>query len=120
MANMTDLDRIVEFYCIAMEVFQICRTQYDLAVHDIKYENLVEDFTEETAALLKFLNLNWETEIKNYNDTALKRGLINTPSYSQVVQPIYKDASYRWVNYRKYLEQYLDQVEPWVSKFGYN
>ena len=120
MANMVDLDRIVEFYCISMEAFQICRTQYDLAVHEIKYENLVEDFMEETAALLKFLNLNWETEIKNYKDTALKRGLINTPSYSQVVQPIYKDASYRWANYRKYLEQYLDQVEPWVSKFGYN
>lgn len=120
MANMVHLDRIVEFYCIAMEIFQISQARYNLNVHEIKYENLVEDFTKETEALLKFLNLNWETEIKNYRNTALKRGRINTPSYSQVVQPIYKDASYRWINYQKFLKQYLDQVEPWISKFGYN
>ena len=92
-------------------------TRYELNVHEIKYENVVEDFTKETEALLKFLNLKWEAEIKNYRNTALKRGRINTPSYSQVVQPIYKDASYRWTNYQKFLKPYLDQVEPWISKF---
>ena len=89
-------------------------------MHEIKYENLVENFMKETSSLLKFLNLNWESEIENYRNTALKRGRINTPSYTQVVQPIYKDASYRWINYRKYLKQYLDQVQPWISKYGYS
>ena len=58
--------------------------------------------------------------MEKYQDTAIKRGRINTPSYSQVVQPIYKDAQYRWLNYQKYLEQYFDKVEPWISEFRYN
>ena len=57
--------------------------------------------------------------MENYQDTALNRGQINTPSYSQVVQPIYKDAQYRWLNYRKYLEQYLEKVKPWILEFEY-
>jgi hypothetical protein len=57
--------------------------------------------------------------MKNYKDTAIKRGKINTPSYSQVVQPIYKNAKYRWVKYEKYLNKYLEQVTPWITEFGY-
>ena len=120
MANMVDIDRIVDFYCIAMEIFKICRTNYNLKVHEIRYEDLINNFQSESEAVLKFLNLKWEPEMENYQYTAIKRGRINTPSYSQVVQPIYKDAQYRWLNYREYLEQYLTQVQPWISVFGYD
>jgi hypothetical protein len=41
MANMVELDRIVEFYCVAMETFKICRAKYNLNVHQIKYEDLL-------------------------------------------------------------------------------
>ena len=119
LANMVNLKRTVEFYCVAMELFDIFRTQYGLPVHEIKYENLIEDLPGETSTLLNYLDLNWEKQLEDYRVTALKRGRINTPSYSQVTQPIYKDAKYRWLHYRKYLEKYLGQVEPWISKFGY-
>ena len=120
MANMVDLDRIVDFYCIAMETFKICRVNYNLNVYEIRYEDLIKNFQKESEACVQFLNLQWEPEMVNYQDTALKRGRINTPSYSQVVQPIYKDSQYRWLNYQKYLKQYLDQVKPWISEFGYD
>ena len=120
MANMVELDRTVEFYCCAMETFKICRAKYNLSVHQIKYEDLLEDLSGETSALLKFLNLDWEDQMENYQDTALKRGRINTPSYSQVVQPIYKDAKYRWLNYEKHLTKYITQVEPWINEFDYS
>ena len=120
MANMLDLDRIVDFYCIAMETFKICRTKYNVNVHEIRYEDLINNFQKEAQDVVHFLNLQWESEMKNYKDVALNGELIRTPSYSQVVQPIYKDAQYRWRNYQKYLEQYLDQVKPWVSEFGYD
>jgi tetratricopeptide (TPR) repeat protein len=120
MANMVDLDRIVEFYCVAMETFKICRTKYNLSVHEIRYEDLLENLSGETSTLLKFLDLDWEAQMENYQETALKRGRINTPSYSQVVQPIYKDAKYRWLNYEKHLRQYIKQVEPWINEFDYS
>ena len=120
MANMVDIERVVEFYCISMEIFKICRTEYNLNVHEIRYEDLVNKFQNKTKGILHFLNLEWQPEIKNYQITALKRGRINTPSYSQVVQPIYKDAKFRWRNYEKYLDQYLDILNPWISEFGYD
>ena len=120
MANMVDLDRIVEFYCVAMESFKICRSKYNLSVHEIRYEDLLENLSVETTAVLKFLDLDWEAQMKNYQEIGLKRGRINTPSYNQVVQPIYKDAKYRWLNYEKQLRQYILQVEPWIDEFGYN
>ena len=85
----------------------------------IKYEDLLENLTQETTALLEFLELEWEPQMKNYQKTAVKRGKINTPSYSQVVQPIYKTAKYRWLKYEEYLNPYLEQVRPWIREFGY-
>ena len=120
MANMVDLDRIVDLYCVAMETFKICRYEYNLNVHTIRYEDLLEDLKGESSALLTFLDLTWETKMEDYRATALKRGRINTPSYSQVSQPIYKEAKYRWVNYKEYLDKYSDQIEPWIQEFGYS
>jgi tetratricopeptide (TPR) repeat protein len=119
MANMTDLDRIVEFYCVAMETFKISRAKFKLDVYELKYENLLENLSSETSSLLSFLNLTWEQEMENYRDTANKRERINTPSYSQVIQPIYKDAKYRWLNYRKFLNAYMTKFKPWIQEFGY-
>ena len=120
MANMVDLNRIVEFYCVAMEIFQICRSNYNLSVHEIRYEDLIDNLSEETSLLLNFLDLEWQSGMENFQDTALKRGRIKTPSYSQVIQPLYKDSKYRWLNYEKYLFQYLDQINPWIKQFAYN
>ena len=119
MAVMTDLDQTVDLYCLGMETFKKSWTDYNLSVHLIRYEDLLENLAEETTALLRFLDLDWEPQMKNYKDTAIKRGKINTPSYSQVVQPIYKNAKYRWVKYEKYLNKYLEQVTPWITEFGY-
>jgi len=57
--------------------------------------------------------------MKEYRSTALNRGRINTPSYFQVAQPIYKDAKYRWINYKNYFDKYLDVIAPWIHEFGY-
>jgi tetratricopeptide (TPR) repeat protein len=119
MANMVELDRIVEFYCEAMNVLELSEKRYPLNVHRIRYEDIVLDMKLEVSNLLMFLELNWENELKDYQETALKRGIINTPSYSQVIEPIYKTASYRWEKYRKPLEKYFIKIEKWTTKFGY-
>ena len=119
MVNMVDLDRIVDLYCIALETLKSSQTRYGLEIHRVKYENLVIDLQTETTPLLEFLGLDWEAQLENYRDTAFKRDRVNTPSYSQIVQPLYKDASYRWKNYKKHLEKYFDKIEPWADELGY-
>ena len=119
MANMINLDRIVAFYCVVMKTWATAQERYDLDFHMIRYEDLVTDMPTQVNTLLQFLGLEWEDNLTNYQKTARERGKINTPSYSQVVQPLYKDASYRWKNYRKYFEPYQDQIQPWIERFGY-
>ena len=119
MANMVELDRIVDFYTAAMTVLELSEKRYQLTIHRIRYEDLVLDMKTEVSNLLNFLGLEWENELENYQQTALERGIINTPSYSQVIEPIYKTASYRWEKYHESLEKYFIKIEKWTTKFGY-
>ena len=48
-----------------------------------------------------FLQLEWSNEINNFNKTAKNRGLIATPSYDQVNEPLYNSSINRWKNYEK-------------------
>lgn len=120
MANMVDLERLVDFYCVAMDIFKLCRAKYSLSIYEIRYEDILEDLKGELHELLKFLDVDWEAEMENYQKTALKRESVSTPSYSQVVQPIYKSSRYRWLNYEKQLSQFVAQIEPWRREFRYS
>ena len=119
MANMVELSRIVDFYAAAMTVLELSEKRYQLTIHRIRYEDLVLDMKTEVSNLLNFLELDWENELENYQQTALNRGIISTPSYSQVIQPLYKTASNRWVKYQESLKKYFIKIEKWTTKFGY-
>ena len=69
--------------------------------------------------ILEFLGLEYDKNVKNYRKTALKRAKINTPSSSQVVQPLYKTSINKWKNYEKYCEDCHQYLEKWVSYFDY-
>ena len=77
-----------------MEILKLCQKRYALNIHRIRYEDLVLDFRGEVSNTLAFLDLKWEEQLRNYQKTAFAREIINTPSYSQVVKPIYNTASY--------------------------
>jgi len=119
MANMVDLERIVDFYCTTMEIFKLSQERYSLDVHRIHYEKLVLDFEGNVSNLLTFLNLKWEKELIDYQKTALARDRIYTPSYSQVVKPMYNTASFRWKYYEEYLEPFKSQLAPWIQEYDY-
>jgi hypothetical protein len=120
MANMVSLDQITQFYCIAMQQLTLCEKRYSLSLHTIRYEDLITSFQTTTNSILEYLELEWEPKLADYGSTAKARAIINTPSYSQVVQPLYKTALYRWKNYRSFLEDYYSNVQPWIKRFGYN
>jgi len=120
MANMLDLGRITDLYCEGMRIFELCEARYALPVHKVRYEDLIGDFQTQVTDLLVFLGLEWESAIENYRTATALRHDIYTPSYSQVVQPLYDSAKMRWKKYRKQLEPHFEKIQPWVDKFGYN
>ena len=120
MAIMVDLERIADFYCTAMKILKSSQERYSLDIHRIRYEELVLDFEGNISNLLTFLNLKWEKKLINYQNTALARGRINTPSYSDVAKPIYNTSSNRWKYYEEYLEPYKSRLAPWIQEYGYS
>ena len=44
MANLVDLDRLVDLHCAAMKIFNLSQKRYGINVHRIRYEDLIEDF----------------------------------------------------------------------------
>ena len=119
MATLVNLDHIVDYYCTSMEFFTLSKNRYHLDVHNVRYEDLVKNFKGEVSGIIKFLNLDWEEALLEYQSTALSQEKISTPSYSQVIKPIYKTASYRWRNYRKHLLGFEKRLSPWINEYGY-
>ena len=106
MANFCDLKQAVDFYCTTMEFYELCKKRYNLTIQKIHYEELVNDFEKQVINILSFLKLEWQNNIRNFQKTASKRTIIKTPSYFQVIKPIYKTSTYRWKNYEQYLNKY--------------
>lgn len=120
MVHMTTLERTIEFYMLNMDLWNKYREAMpDLNYHIIRYEDLVVDFNTEIAKMLDFLELEWDDSVLQYNKNATSKPRTNTPSYSQVIQPIYKTSTYRWEHYRKYFEPYLERLTPYIEDLGY-
>ena len=54
-----------------------------------------------------------------YIITAKNRSRIATPSYDQVIQPIYNHALNRYKNYKKETAKIYSILKPWINKFNY-
>lgn len=118
MANYEDLDKAAFFYDEVFSLFNIYKNTLKLDYHSIKYENLVNEFNDEIKNLLSFLNLDYEDSLKNFHITAKKRDKINTPSYNQVTQPIYRNSLERYKNFNQ-TESIKPIISKWIKQFSY-
>ena len=119
MANFLDLGDAARLYDLVLGFWTRCRALLPLDVHVLRYEALVADKEAEMRALIAFLGLDWDERVLDNQGSAVKRGLIATPSYAQVAQPIYKRASGRWRRYREQLAPVLPILIPWAERLGY-
>ena len=120
MANFTTLDRSVEYYDKVMNGWTTYNENLNVDHTISKYEDLLDNFDESVLKLLNYLNLPWDDGVRDYRNTAITRKLINTPSSSQVVQPLYKSSVGRWKNYQKYFAKHMEKLNPWINYFGYS
>jgi tetratricopeptide (TPR) repeat protein len=118
MTHFLSLDGVADFYDLVMRVGIRSLECFPARVHLIRYEDLIVDMEAEVRRLVAFLNLSWEPELMHYDRTA-RSHRINTPSYHQVVQPIYTSARGRWRNYAQHLESIMPRLHPFVEYFGY-
>ena len=88
-------------------------------MHIIKYEDIILNFDNEIKKMLIFLGVEWNKELRNFYKTASKRGMISTPSYNQVSQPLYTKSIGRWKNYQDQFQDISPILDKWIQKFSY-
>lgn len=120
MSNFLDLEDSAALYDRVMTLWSVYRKRLPLPVHEVRYENLVGDLAGTARPVIDFLGLEWDDRLANYRETAMARGRINTPSYAQVTEKLYTQASGRWERYREEMASVLPVLEPWAKALGYS
>ena len=120
MANFFTLDDATHLYAEVMGLWRTCAEVFPIDYHIVRYEDVVAEFEGEIGRLLHFLGLGWDDAVLEFSKRAMARGVIGTPSYHQVSQPIYRSATGRWLRYEKYLRPFKGRLEPFIAHFGYS
>jgi len=119
MVQFTTLKSSAEFYADVMALWRCYTAVLPLKVTTVRYEDLVADFDGETRRLLDFLGVGWDDAVAGYGERAKSRA-IATPSYHQVVQPIYNRSVGRWHNYRAAFTDVLPTLQPFIDAWEYH
>ena len=118
MVNFLQWKDTLNFYDQVLDLFEFYDKELELNYFLIKYENIVNSFEKYIKELISYLNLEYEKNLENFYITAQKRNKISTPSYDQVIQPLYTKSIGRWKNYSKYLNSQTE-LKKWVAKYNY-
>ena len=118
MVNFLDWNHTISFYNKVFDLFEFYEKELELICHKIKYEDVVYKFKDQIVSLLNFLELKYEDEMENFNITAQKRNKISTPSYNQVINPLYQTSIGRWKNYLE-LKNPEKELTKWIKTFNY-
>lgn len=120
MAHFLDIGDAAKFYDGVFGLWAHYEGAVRPEAHSIRYEDVVADFRPTIGKLLEFIGAGWDEAVMEYDSHARGKGIINTPSYSQVTQKIYTRASGRWLRYREQMKPVLGILEPHARKFGYS
>ena len=118
MVNFENIQTTAYFYNECFELLFKYFNYYEIKYHTVKYENVITNFKYEISNLLKFLNLNYQENINNFQETAKLRKKINTPSYDQVTQPLYSSSINRYKNFDEIKNIKVD-IKRWLNEFSY-
>jgi tetratricopeptide (TPR) repeat protein len=118
MYQFVTLEGAARYYDAVMSGARLYRERLTAPLHEVRYEALVDDFEGEVGKICDFLGLEWTDELKNFADTAKKRG-VSTPSASQVGRGLYREGMGQWRRYAAQLEPVKAILAPWVDYYGY-
>jgi hypothetical protein len=119
MIHFTNLLDTAEFYDQVFSLWAQYQQNLPFRVHTIKYERMVEDFDQEVGALLAFIGVEWDTQVKQFYSAEKGAEYVDTPSYHQVSQPLYSELEYRWKQYPDAIAVLKPRIEKYVNQFGY-
>jgi Flp pilus assembly protein TadD len=105
------------FYDAAMRLAEAGRV-LPLSFHDVRNEDLVEDFGGTVRALCDALELSFDPAMAGFAQAARGRA-IATPSAAQVARGLSAAGIGRWRNHAAEMSGVMPLLASWVEKFGY-
>jgi tetratricopeptide (TPR) repeat protein len=109
-----------KLYDRVMHLWSRSRVAFPLAVHELRYERLVENPEPEMRALIAFLGLDWDSRAASHEASASERSTVTSASYAQVSEPLYRRSIGRWRHYERHLAPILPILRPWAEAMGYD
>jgi hypothetical protein len=112
------LEETVRQYTSSMGFWLALRPHMDDRWLEVRYEELVADLPAVARRALGFLGVDFDERVLRFHEHARTRR-VKSPSYAEVVKPVYRSAVGRWRRYEKHLEPHLGELERFVRAFGY-
>ena len=99
-----NLSHLAEYYHQYDRLMHHWQYELKIPMHNVKYENIVNNTEDEVRNILNYLELDWEDScIEFYKN----KRVINTASYTQVTKKIYTKSMDRWLNYEPYISELI-------------
>lgn len=112
------LDGAAGLYDQVMHLCGVYREKLPLALHTLRYEDLVESFEAQVRAVCGFIGIEWRDEMHDFA-VRDKAQAIATASAGQVRRGLYREGVGQWRRYEAHLRPILPLLNPWVEKYGY-
>jgi tetratricopeptide (TPR) repeat protein len=112
------LQDTIEEYVSLMSIWTTIAPLLKNSYIEVRYEDMVENLESVARRTLEFLEIPWNADVLRF-DEHVKKKLVRSPTYADVAKPVFKTAVARWRNYQKYLEPYLETLEPFINAFRY-
>lgn len=120
MAALDSLENAAKTYALSMQTWKNTLETLAPTVVTSRYEDLISDPEKTLRPIVSFLGVEWDSAVLDHQATAKNRSRINTPSHSQVVQPLYKSSVARWERYAHLMPEAVKILAPWRKEFGYS
>jgi tetratricopeptide (TPR) repeat protein len=100
-----DLNTLGHYYVLYSRLMEHWIRTFPGRIHEVFYDELVDDQERVSRSMLEHCGLEWNPQCLHFHK--LNR-IINTISYDQVRQPLYKGSVNRWRNYAKHLSSLIE------------
>jgi Tfp pilus assembly protein PilF len=115
--DFTALESTERHYDALMRLTELALARLPLAVLEVPYHRMVQDFDAMTREICQFAGLAWSEDLRRFDRTARQRG-VSTASARQVRRGLF-DGTRQWEPYAAYLEPVMPILAPWIEKLGY-
>jgi tetratricopeptide (TPR) repeat protein len=112
------LEQTIEDYAELMGRWLKLAPLFNNSSIEVRYEDMVNDLEAVARRTLDFLGLAWDPSVLKFDEHARQK-VVRSPTYADVIKPVFKTAVGRWRNYQEHFEPHLKKLEPFVRRFGY-